>query len=520
MVACMAGHVQLAQVLAVEFQASLDLQNWEGWTAMTWAIVRGHHSIVKFLADRGASLHARSHLKWTPLHFAALQSSLGLVEWMLEEGADATAMGADGSVPGDVAADSGVRKLLFKAGAQRCWLSTTDVQLSDCLAAAHAACYHRPDRHEVCDDMRLPQVGLAILQRRHTQHSCHHACMLKHILQQLQRTQHATFISMFYAAARAKHSAGEDHAAFLDSRRMSHILDDADLHLQPPSPPVAMHRPNSAHTSIRLMQACCKLRSGHSGSASKQRSKDEVKLRSTAAAGMSGQGNTQRPGAATLQLRATGSTCVTSSNVKGVPCGGGSCRHGANAEHARTCSMAEAGGMQDACSGAKHQMQLGGSLLLAHHPEPECADATAPASKGLQASATGNTSASTASQLNAADAAQPAQAHCSLHCAQEDAAAQLDGRRSSATAAMPAHGNSKSEPCSAGATCACLQGATTESDVGQPPLHAKGSGDPQNQAQSWNWDSGIDKHAELADAGTGTGDDEIIQTFLSMHTNV
>jgi hypothetical protein len=39
-------------MLVVEHQAQLDIQNWEGWVPMIWAIVRGHIAIVKFLAQR------------------------------------------------------------------------------------------------------------------------------------------------------------------------------------------------------------------------------------------------------------------------------------------------------------------------------------------------------------------------------------------------------------------------------------------------------------------------------------
>lgn len=141
MVACMAGHAQLAQILAVEFQAALDLQNWEGWTALVWAIVRGHEGIVRFLAHRGASLHARTHLKWTPLHFAALQSNFDLAGWMLEEGADPVAVGADGSLPGDVAADSSVREMLLKAGALGCMPRTCQaVRQPTCMDSVRLQC--------------------------------------------------------------------------------------------------------------------------------------------------------------------------------------------------------------------------------------------------------------------------------------------------------------------------------------------------------------------------------------------
>lgn len=50
--ACMQGQKVVAEMLVVEQMARLDVKNWEGWTPMVWATVRGHTDIVKFLADR------------------------------------------------------------------------------------------------------------------------------------------------------------------------------------------------------------------------------------------------------------------------------------------------------------------------------------------------------------------------------------------------------------------------------------------------------------------------------------
>lgn len=46
----------------------------------------------------------------------AVQGDLDLVDWLLEEGADALATGDDGCMPGDCASNASVRKTLYKTG--------------------------------------------------------------------------------------------------------------------------------------------------------------------------------------------------------------------------------------------------------------------------------------------------------------------------------------------------------------------------------------------------------------------
>ena len=50
--ACMAGHIDVVRILVVEHQAKLDIQNWEGWAPIIWAVVHGHIAVVKFLQQR------------------------------------------------------------------------------------------------------------------------------------------------------------------------------------------------------------------------------------------------------------------------------------------------------------------------------------------------------------------------------------------------------------------------------------------------------------------------------------
>ena len=50
--ACMEGQKAVAEMLVIEQMARMDVRNWEGWTPMIWATVRGYTDIVKFLAER------------------------------------------------------------------------------------------------------------------------------------------------------------------------------------------------------------------------------------------------------------------------------------------------------------------------------------------------------------------------------------------------------------------------------------------------------------------------------------
>jgi ankyrin repeat protein len=50
--AASAGHLDIVRILAVEHEAALDVQNWEGWTPLICAVVRGHTAVAKFLAER------------------------------------------------------------------------------------------------------------------------------------------------------------------------------------------------------------------------------------------------------------------------------------------------------------------------------------------------------------------------------------------------------------------------------------------------------------------------------------
>ena len=173
--ACLEGHLDVVHVLVVEQRAQLEIQNWEGWVPLICAVVRGHTAVAKFLIVRvraarqvphsrfavcvrtvrplrawskplarqlqvrqgcksvhrnmraerrcacvqGSTLSSRTFIGWTPLHFAALQSNLALMEYMLEEGAEALASGKDGCLPSDCATHPEIRSLLYTAGAAR-----------------------------------------------------------------------------------------------------------------------------------------------------------------------------------------------------------------------------------------------------------------------------------------------------------------------------------------------------------------------------------------------------------------
>ena len=71
----------------------------KGQTALMWALFEDHVDVARFLADRGADIHLRSHSGMTPLLFAARQGNLDAVRLLLGRGARIDEPNADGVTP-------------------------------------------------------------------------------------------------------------------------------------------------------------------------------------------------------------------------------------------------------------------------------------------------------------------------------------------------------------------------------------------------------------------------------------
>ncbi len=64
------------------------------------------------LIDHGANVNARKYNLWTPLHSSAHNGYLGLVELLLERGADVRMLSDEGHKPYQLAARQGHQRVL------------------------------------------------------------------------------------------------------------------------------------------------------------------------------------------------------------------------------------------------------------------------------------------------------------------------------------------------------------------------------------------------------------------------
>ena len=70
--------------------ASVDAQDSNGWTALTYACSRGHYELALQLLDSGADLDVQEsyNFKDTPLSIAAKRGDFDLVRLLIHRGAD------------------------------------------------------------------------------------------------------------------------------------------------------------------------------------------------------------------------------------------------------------------------------------------------------------------------------------------------------------------------------------------------------------------------------------------------
>jgi ankyrin repeat protein len=61
----------------VEQQAEVDAKDTDGWTPLHSAAANGHLDVVEFLVERQAEVNAKNKDRATPLHLAALNGHLG-----------------------------------------------------------------------------------------------------------------------------------------------------------------------------------------------------------------------------------------------------------------------------------------------------------------------------------------------------------------------------------------------------------------------------------------------------------
>ncbi len=109
--AAIEGHEEVVSFL-LEHDVQVDIPvlgrgRRAGWTALHCAVEAGNYEVMKVLFRHQASLGAVDKYGNTPLHLAAAQQKVGIVNALLTQGAPATKENARGQTPFDVAEERG-----------------------------------------------------------------------------------------------------------------------------------------------------------------------------------------------------------------------------------------------------------------------------------------------------------------------------------------------------------------------------------------------------------------------------
>ncbi|KAM4687551.1 protein phosphatase 1 regulatory subunit 16A [Discoglossus pictus] len=84
---------------------SPNLYNEDGLTALHQCCIDDYEGVVQLLLDAGADVNACDSELWTPLHAAATCGHLHLVELLIKQGANLLAVNSDGNMPYDLCED-------------------------------------------------------------------------------------------------------------------------------------------------------------------------------------------------------------------------------------------------------------------------------------------------------------------------------------------------------------------------------------------------------------------------------
>ena len=78
-----------------------------GWTPLHHAANNGHLSVVEYLVNQKADINAKNKYEETPLHYAAEKGHLRVVEYLVNQKADINAKNKQGKTPLGVASEIG-----------------------------------------------------------------------------------------------------------------------------------------------------------------------------------------------------------------------------------------------------------------------------------------------------------------------------------------------------------------------------------------------------------------------------
>eukprot|EP00042_Codosiga_hollandica_P039380 m.329666 g.329666 ORF g.329666 m.329666 type:complete len:245 (+) comp55602_c0_seq63:135-869(+) len=84
------GHLALIQQLVAKHGRDIltAQEPYTGYTALQFAVWRGHANVLEWLLDQGFGIDAPDKLGWTPLMFAAFKSQTELAKMLLDRGAN------------------------------------------------------------------------------------------------------------------------------------------------------------------------------------------------------------------------------------------------------------------------------------------------------------------------------------------------------------------------------------------------------------------------------------------------
>lgn len=111
---------------------SPDLVNEDGLTALHQCCIDDFVEMVQCLLDAGGCVNACDSELWTPLHAAATCGHTGLVQLLIQAGADLLAVNADGNMPYDLCEDEATLELLEMVMAEQ---GITQDRIDECRGA-------------------------------------------------------------------------------------------------------------------------------------------------------------------------------------------------------------------------------------------------------------------------------------------------------------------------------------------------------------------------------------------------
>ncbi|XP_055856769.1 protein TANC2 isoform X2 [Episyrphus balteatus] len=100
MIAAEEGLIGILELL-IDRGASIDSEDSEGFTALSWACLRGRHTAAKCLIEKGCDKEHADNNGRTPLDLAAYQGSASLVQYLLDQGAKIEHIDINGMRPLD-----------------------------------------------------------------------------------------------------------------------------------------------------------------------------------------------------------------------------------------------------------------------------------------------------------------------------------------------------------------------------------------------------------------------------------